>query len=46
MGARVVGLGIGGPLALMMTVKGYFILGGICITVVSLLGFLTKVCKE
>jgi len=43
MGARVIGLGIGGPLAMIMTVRGYFILSGICIAVVSLLGFLTKV---
>jgi len=43
MGARVIGLGIGGPLAIMMTVRGYFILGGICIAAVSLFGFLTKV---
>jgi len=43
MGVRVLGVGIGGPLALLLTVQGYFLFAGACITVVALLAFFTEV---
>lgn len=44
MGIRVVGVGIGGPLSLVLTVQGYFLFAGVCLTVVALLAFFSLRC--